>query len=287
MLKTQHEEVQNLRREVGILRQVHVDFVGQAKMLFADLRAQTSHVQSLAATKVSTSRAFIDAGKGKLESESTDLIVQGDEIQDVIDQMRADMSIKGVRPPGGTMIAIEKTLTEVNRTRDALVEWIATVKPSWKATWSDELQRIITEQQMLDAQEVMLGELHTDLQEAGDILMKMQKVAKDQPSSRKKGGGGRGKEFVIPVSNVEDHQGLSTVLMEVRGLQPDGNRRLEAIAESERRRELNNANRSDELTDELGAFVAGGKLKKSGGIEETERLRQARSESTLKKMFAS
>lgn len=281
-LKTQHEEVQNLRRELGVLRQVYVDFAGQTKTIIGNLRTQTSHVQHIAGTKVSTARAFIDAGKEKLEKETTDLIARGDTLQDAIDDMRADISMKKIRPRPAQVSEIALSLRNVSKARDELAAWIATVKPSWKTTWSDELANIIAEQKFLDAQEGFLGELEIDLQDSAETFHNIQQVVKQPPKAS------RGvRDFLpTPTENGDGGGGLSTVLLEVRGLQPDPERRLEAIEKSERARQLDLASRTDEFADELGGFVQGGKLKKSGGIEETERLRQAKSEATLRAMFA-
>lgn len=278
VLKTQHEEVQNLRREIGVLRQIYSDFANQTKSMLANVRTQTSHVQTLAATKVSTARAFIDAGKVKLESETTELIERGDRVQDAIDDMRVDISVKKIRPRPGQISEIAAQLQAITKTRDELTAWVANVKPSWKATWSDELETIISEQKLLEAQEGLLSELQVDLQEAAGVFATIQDVIKQPPRIRRPT-----REFKPMPS--EGGGGLDTVMLEVRTLTPDVDRRLEAIARAEKAREIELASRTDEFADELGGFVAGNKLKKSGGIEETERLRQARTEASLKAMF--
>ncbi|KAM0752982.1 AIP3-domain-containing protein [Meredithblackwellia eburnea MCA 4105] len=276
-LKTQHEEVQNLRREIGVLRQVYVDFAGQTKTLLGNLRAQTTHVQTIAATKVSSQRAFVEAGKQKLETETTELIARGDTLQDAIDDMRNDISIRRIRPRPAQIAEIGAGLRSVRQGRDDLVKWISTVKPTWKTTWSEELETIINEQKLLEAQEGFLSELEVDLEEAASIFANIEQVAK-QPKT------GRTRDFT-PAVDPSGGGDLSNVLLEVRGLQPDANRRLEAIEKAEKARQLDLASRTDEFADELGGFVAEGKLRKSGGIEETERLRQAKSEATLRAMF--
>jgi hypothetical protein len=69
------------------------------------------------------------------------------------------------------------------------------------------------------------------------------------------------------------------VLGEVRALQPNHESRLEAIerAERARQRELE-SRRGGEFQKELGNFVEEGKLKKSGGVEEVERMRLVKEE---------
>ena len=82
---------------------------------------------------------------------------------------------------------------------------------------------------------------------------------------------------------VDPRQARDGVLGEVKALQPNHEGRLEAIerAEKARQRDLESRN-DDEFKRELGTFVEEGKLKKSGGVEEVERLRKAKDERARK-----
>lgn len=82
---------------------------------------------------------------------------------------------------------------------------------------------------------------------------------------------------------VDPREARDGVLGEVKALQPNHESRLEAIerAEKARQRELATRN-DDEFKRELGNFVEEGKLKKSGGVEEVERLRKAKDERARK-----
>ncbi|GAA6007999.1 hypothetical protein JCM10207_006992 [Rhodosporidiobolus poonsookiae] len=282
-LQSQHAEVQALRREIGILRQVYSDFSTQTRSMFASVRVQTSHLQGLAQSKLSTDRAFVEAGTAKLDGESTDLVVRVDELQDTIEQLRAD-TVKGVKPRPQQLSETAAALRRALEQRQKLVDWLKDVKPTWSQMWSVELGKILGEQKAVETQETLLGELSEDLDDAEQVLRNIQAVAKQlKPASS--GGASRA------VSNLggatDAQEGLSTVLLEVKALNPDPTKRLEAIERAERERERQNANRTDEFKEELGDFVGKGKLKKSGGIEETERLRQMRSEATLRQMFSS
>jgi hypothetical protein len=75
-------------------------------------------------------------------------------------------------------------------------------------------------------------------------------------------------------------------LGEVRALQPNHESRLEAIerAEKARQRELEER-RDGEFQKELSSFVEEGKLKKSGGVEEAERLRKLKDERSRKENY--
>ncbi|GEM12161.1 actin-interacting protein 3 [Rhodotorula toruloides] len=279
-LKTQHAEVQNLRREIGVLRQVYAEFTSQVKETFASVRVQTSHVQHLAQSKLSTDRAFVEAGTARLDAESTDLVVKVDELQDTIEQLRAD-TVRGVKIRPQQLSETASALRKALETRQKLVEWLRNVKPTWSQMWSVELSKILGEQKAVETQETLLTELDEDLEDASKVLKNIQAVAKQLKTP----SGGPRRELRDLGGAENAQEGLSTVLMEVKALQPDPSRRLEAIARAEKQRELDMASRTDEFARELGDFVGEGKLKKSGGVEETERMRQARSEATLKAMF--
>jgi hypothetical protein len=50
-LKTQFDEVQNLRRDLGVMRQLYSDFMNQTKESLGTLRTQTATVRQLATAK--------------------------------------------------------------------------------------------------------------------------------------------------------------------------------------------------------------------------------------------
>ncbi|GAA5821873.1 hypothetical protein JCM10212_004296 [Sporobolomyces blumeae] len=301
-LKSQHSEVLNLRREISVLRQVYVDFTTQTKDLFSTVRLQNNRVHHLASTKLAVDRQFVEAGTAKLEQDSTNLVVKVDELQDTVEQLRED-TVKGVRPRPAQLSEMNVQLRKAIETRTHLVEWLKQVKPGWSQKWSEELSKILGEQKAVETQETLLNELKDDLDDVETVFDKIQAVARQlKPSTASTGssstttnglsssggpGTGSTRSNLRELGGGDSQEGLSTVLLEVRALQPDPAKRLEAIAKAERQRTLALSNRTDEFADELGEFVGRGKLKKSGGIEETERVRQARSEATLKAMFSS
>ena len=75
------------------------------------------------------------------------------------------------------------------------------------------------------------------------------------------------------------------MMMEIRVAPVDPEKRMKAIAQSQKNREREMAARSNEFEAELRNFVSGKKLKMTGGAEEAERVRQKRNDLTLKAMF--
>lgn len=165
---------------------------------------------------------------------------------------------------------------------ESLKDHMQTIKPMWKKTWEEELQNIVEEQQFLSHQEELLGDLLEDHKAVLEVYSHIEKVI----SLRGSGSGKvKGRGFRPPPPPEEGHTGLTTVMMEIRGSAVDAERRLKAIAANERIREKELKNREDKFQSELTGFVAGKKLKMTGGAEEVERVRQKRNELALKAMF--
>ncbi|KAG1764045.1 actin interacting protein 3-domain-containing protein [Suillus occidentalis] len=245
-LKTQFDEVQNLRRDLGIMRQLYTEFMKSTKDSLGALRTQTQSVKQLASVKVGGARGFIDQGKTKL---------------DFAESERAD--------EGGGELA-------------SLKEHIDTVKPMWKKTWEEELQNIVEEQGFLGHQEEFLTDLLEDHKALVDVFGHVDKVISIRGATPGRNNRGRGFK---PLPADEGHTGLSTVMMEIRGAAVDPERRMKAIEANQKNRERELASRSDEFQEELTGFVGGKRLRMTGGAEEVDRVRQRRNELALKAMF--
>ncbi|CAG8445456.1 6567_t:CDS:2 [Dentiscutata heterogama] len=276
-LKNHFHEVQNLRRDLGSMRQIYTEFQGDTKKLFETLTAQTESVKQVALTNVGSSRSFIDSGKTKLDARSTELLGRVDELQDIIDRMKSDVVKRGARPPQTEIQHVKQGSAGVAKELASLQEYVKTVKPTWKQTWKQELQTIVDEQQFLNHQEELLEDLQEDHRKLTEVFNTILKVIKT-PSQTK--------VYVPPVAE-EGFEGIKSVLQEVRGIAPDHERRLKALQAAEKQRERDLANRIDEFEAELTDFVAQNKLKKTGGAQEIERLRQKKNEEALKELYKS
>ncbi|KAK7687293.1 hypothetical protein QCA50_009798 [Cerrena zonata] len=280
-LKTQFDEVQNLRRDLGIMRQLYNDFIKQTKESLGTLRTQTQNVRQLASAKVGGARAYIDDGKTKLDARSQNVLTKMEELQDLVEGIKDDVLKRNVSPRPQVLKNIKADVDSVNAELQNLKDHIQTVKPMWKKTWEEELQNIVEEQQFLTHQEEFLSDLLEDHKAVIEVFGHVEKVI----SLRGPGGGRKPGRGYRPPPPEEGHTGLSTVMLEIRSAAVDAERRLKAIAANEKAREKELATRSDEFQAELAGFVEGKKLKMTGGAEEAERVRQKRSENTLKAMF--
>ncbi|KAJ3852795.1 actin interacting protein 3-domain-containing protein [Lentinula lateritia] len=281
-LKTQFDEVQNLRRDLGIMRQLYIEFMKQTKESLGTMRTQTQSVKQLATANVGGSRAFIDSGKQKLDVRTQNVLTEVERLQDTVEALKDDVLKRHITPKALQLKAVKKDVDTVAVELESLKEHIKTVKPMWKKTWAEELQNIVEEQQFLTHQEEFLSDLLEDHKGVFEIYGHVEQVI----NLRSAGSGRRlnGRGFKPPAPE-ESTQSLSNVMMEIRTASVDPEKRMKAIEASHKNRQKELANRGDEMLGELTDFVAGKKLKMTGGAEEAERLRQKRNDMTLKAMF--
>ncbi|CAI2171981.1 16337_t:CDS:2 [Funneliformis geosporum] len=257
-IRGQFDEVQNLRRDLGVMRQFYNGFQSDTKKMIEDLMTQTATVKQVALTKVGSARTFIEVGKAKLDTRTKNLVTKVDELQDIIDDLKADVTARRSKPRETSVQQIKEESEAVAKELASLQEYVKTVKPMWKKTWEEELQMIVDEQQFLIHQEELIEDLEDDNKKIKVVFEQIMK---------------------------EGFEGLKSVLQEVRGIAPDHERRIKAMELAEKQRERDLANRIDEFELELTNFVSQNKLKKTGGAEEIERLRQKKNEENLKQLF--
>ncbi|KAI7537130.1 hypothetical protein KC343_g11454, partial [Hortaea werneckii] len=131
-------------------------------------------------------------------------------------------------------------------------------------------------------------DLEDDLEKAAATFALVEQATKQQNIKNDEQQGNRipSRTMLNPLAmdrGADPHKAKDSVLGEVRALEPNHENRLEAIerAEKARRRELE-TRKVGEFQRELGNFVDEGKLKKTGGHEEVERMRQVREERARK-----
>jgi hypothetical protein len=258
--KAKPESDSRIQRLAGELRQVYLDFRAETAGVLATLKSQTTHVKEIAETKVAGERAYIDEGKVKLDSRSQDLLTKIEELQDTIDDLKNDVVNRKVKPKPRQMDAIKASIAAGQSDLESLSQYIGTVKPMWKKTWEAELQNIVDEQQLLNHQEELLADLRADHENVMTVFEQIQQYVSLQNSNKI-----RKPEF-RPPSPEEGHQGLRTVMLEVKGLAPASDKRMKAIEMAEKSRQKETSDKTDEFAQELSGFVEGKLLKKTGEL---------------------
>jgi hypothetical protein len=280
-LQAQYDEVTSLRRDLAVMRQVHVDFLAETKESFAKLRTQNSAMREVVKTKMGGSRALLDNSKAKMETQCQEAIQAVEEISDTIDNAREDAYKRFVTPSAKQINSIKATLEKATNFVDQFARDVALADPSWRSTWASELKRVQEEQGLLSHQRKLAADLKNDIKDAAEMFGAVQGFVSQRGTGQRIGSKG-----FRPPSPSTDTGGMPNLLMEIRTKEADPNQRLRAIEAQRKVREKELAERGgDEFQSELGNFVQGRKLKKTGGHEEVERVRAKKSEKTLKKML--
>jgi hypothetical protein len=150
---------------------------------------------------------------------------------------------------------------------------------------------VCEERDLLTMQEDLAADLQDDLEKATQTFELVEQATKQQnlqteKDQNKKIRSSSGAAKAISAASldraVDPRQARDGVLGEVKALQPNHESRLEAIERAEKARQRDLSTREDAFKQELGAFVEEGKLKKSGGVEEVERVRLIREERARK-----
>ncbi|KAK5814904.1 actin interacting protein 3-domain-containing protein [Linnemannia elongata] len=281
-LKAHQEEVQTLRRDLGVVRQLYSELQSETKVMLGNLAGYTSKIRKQALEAPVSSRMIIETGKVKLDKKSEDLTNKIEDLQDVVDDMKINVTQRRGRPSESSMTFVDKQCEQIDKDIAELSDYIQTIRPSWKKTWEVELQTIVKEQMFLKEQEALLEDLKEDRSSLLQTLGNLKKLTELQV----KNGGSGTKEFVFQPVVDDDFEGLKTVMEEVKMIEPDSNKRLKAMAQMEKLRHIELSNRIDEFEEELTTFVGASKLRKTGGALEVERQRQQRDSENLKAMFA-
>ncbi|KAL6703221.1 Bud site selection protein 6 [Coniothyrium glycines] len=293
---TQLSEVQSLRRDLAVVRQTYSSFVSDIQASMATIRTKASAVKSEAVKAAlptldgDTGRAYINLGKKTLQDDSEKIVNRVDDLQDLVEDLRKDVVLRGVRPLPRQLEITAKDLSVATAELKKLQDLLAKEKPLWTKIWEQELQTVCEERDMLTMQEELAADLQDDLEKAAQTLELVEQATKQQNlENEKEPGKTRSASGRNPVNaashdkSVDPRQARDGVLGEVKALQPNHENRLEAIERAEKARQRELATRDDDaFKKELGNFVEEGKLKKSGGVEEVERLRKMKDERSRK-----
>lgn len=291
---SQLAELQSLRRDLSVLRQTYSNFSSDITTSMSAIRTKADTVKN-AAEDVSgpsyegdAGRARINSGKKELADESERLVARVDDLQDLVEDLRKDVVARGVRPLPRQLEGVSKDISAVTKEIRKMQEFLKREKPTWTKIWEKELQLVCEERDQLTMQEDLAADLQDDLEKAAQTFALVEQATKQQAMQNSTGGvtlRSTSRNVVIDPT-MDPVKAKDGVLGEVRALQPNHESRLEAIerAEKARHKELQ-TRKVGRFQRELGAFVQEGKLKKSGGVEETERLRRVKDDRVRKEVW--
>jgi len=272
LIKPHLNTLKSLKRDLLNIKSEHSTFVSGINTSLQKLRSlpYASAVQVITGDDLAPQKA-------DLESKTQALVTLSDDLSDLVDDLRIDITQKRIRPHPKAIAAVRKSEENVQKELQSVEALLKTVKPVWKRKWEDELQQDIDGQEFLRHQETLITDLRKDLQDTEQVITHVVQAAelfesKTLPSREWLSGGlGSGGREVS----------REAVLGEVKTLQPNSQERLEAIKRAERNRLRDlEMRRENEFQEELGQVVTEDKLKGQG--EMAERLEREREEKERK-----
>ncbi|KAM0711554.1 hypothetical protein Q7P35_000920 [Cladosporium inversicolor] len=300
----QLDEVRSLRRDIAVIRQTYTTFVDDMKANMATIRNKAAAIgpaatkEAMPDTNSGSGRTYVNSGKKTLSDDSEKIVNRVDDLQDIVEDLRKDVVTRGVRPIPRQLETVSKDISTATADLKKLKEFLKREKPVWTKIWEKELQVVCDDRDLLTMQEELAADLEDDLEKAAATFALVEEATKQQnlqnPRSTDDGHGqpktvrstSRTLRPYAENQDADPQKAKDGVLGEVRALQPNHESRLEAIerAERARQRELE-SRRGGEFQKELGSFVEEGKLKKSGGVEEVERMRLVKEERARKENY--
>lgn len=280
--KKQFLEIENLKRDIVVLRQLDHESKEEANQMIEEIKMKAATIVNSSIKKdsqISSARFILEKGKKSLLEKSDKITNRLEDLQDTIDQLKLDVTQRKCRPSEIQMKHCAKERKELSKEIEEFDMFIAQVKPKWKKTWEYELQTIVKEQQALKDQEYLLTDIKDDLEALSEVFEQLEKIYAYQVSAKP-----IVREFrVTPVE--EGFEGMASVLKQVTTIDVDHERRLRAMEQADKMRQRELANRTDDFERELVSFVNTKKLKKTGGALEIDRLRKQKDEEMIKQLY--
>lgn len=281
--------IQDLRQDLAVVRQSFSSLVSDMNNSMATVQSSASSIKTMAIEGVlpgldaSTGRAYVNSGKKSLGEESENIVNRVDDLQDIVEDLRKDVVMRGVRPLPRQLETVSKSISTATADLKKMQEFLRREKPIWTKIWEKELELVCNDRDLLTMQEELATDLEDDLDKATQTFALVEQATKQQNLQSGQGNAvslrntSKGLAAISSDQVMDPMKAKDGVLGEVRALRPNHETRLEAIerVEKARQRELETP-REGVLKKELGSFIEEGKLKKSGGVEETERLRKAK-----------
>ena len=316
----QLSEVQSLRRDLAVLRQTYTGYVSDIESSMAAVRSNASKVKATAldiaipSVEGDAGRTYVNDGKKKLADDSEKIVNRVDDLQDLVEDLRKDVVTRGVRPLPRQLETVARDLGAATAELKRLKDFLKREKPLWTKIWEHELQVVCDDRDLLTMQEELAADLEDDLDKAAQTFALVEEATKQQQlqqhnnnangisgpaGSSQSGsngnvhaiGGLRSTSRGIAAAYAQDtavdpRKAKDSVLGAVRALQPNHEARAEAIARAEKARQHElEQRRANEFAKELDSFVGEGKLRKTGGAMEVERLRAGKDEKMRKEVW--
>lgn len=218
--------------------------------------------------------------KSKVSNGCESLVEKLDDLQDVIEFIKRDITKHNIKPSDKQLDHLSKEMVSTKAELASLTDYTQIERKNLQAMWNKQMQTIAVDQRFFKAQEEIIGLLAQDYQSAQETFELIVSCAKQL----EKGSLAYRSKLPVPDPTVSPLDASKLVMGEIDAINPNHEERVEAIMKAERVREMEKELKlKDPFQEELGDFVINDKLKKSiGGISELERVRQEKDREHIK-----
>lgn len=275
------KELASLQQLLGSLKTLQLQFKHSTESEIDSILEKVKKFQENGLNvSESSNDAYMKGCHSKLSEESDLLLTKVDDLQDLMEAMRKDVAKRGVRIGEKQLKNTHKQIFAARDSLKSMSEYISRERTIWKRIWEAELDKVCEEQQFFNLQGELTLDLEHDLKKIEKTFDLIEQCSLEQSKQSQNKN-----KFFVPL--MEPGETLDKVkdaiLTSVVALNPDHERRVDAITRAEklrdRERELM---RKDQFQEELEDFVGDKKFKNAVGIDEIERLRQERDSENLK-----
>lgn len=280
-------ELGSIQQELKVIRQLQSTSKDSIKDVINGLVSKIKDFQESGLDVSKTSnRSYMETCLEKLSEESDGLLTKVDDLQDILEALRKDVAQRGVRVGEKQLKNTQKEIEEAKTALKEMNSYISKEKSVWKKIWESELDKVCEEQQFFNLQDDLTQDLEEDIKKIEETYDLIEQCSLEQSKQTSFKRHKVVAQMHIPEPGESLHNLKDALLNEVVALRPNHEGRLEAIEKAERLREKERElTKLSKFQEELGEFVDDNKLKKSGGIDELERLRKLKDLENFKSSF--
>lgn len=184
---------------------------------------------------------YVDEVSNKISNDGDMILNKIDDLQDVIEILRKDVAIRGVKPKESNLDKINKTLEDTKKELVDFESYLKLQKPELKSKWEKQLIKICDQQQMLTLQEDLVIDLKVDLEKCKETMDLVIKCNEERLKLKSKSHTENDQmKVILPLTKPSEMQGVrDQLLQDIQFIKPDHQSRIEAIEKHEKFNEIN------------------------------------------------
>ncbi|KAG7903403.1 hypothetical protein KL935_000935 [Ogataea polymorpha] len=230
-------EIESLKTELTKARQLQKALKKRVGAAIEDALELVENFQNSSSSAEGViSNPYMEQCKRKVSSECENLVTRIDDLQDIIEALKLDISKRGSKPTQKQILHVQKELETTRTNLSSLLQYMSVERKNWNARWQAELTSVLEEQEFFKEQETIIHLLEEDLSSADDTYALIVKCVEELEKNPKLMRGGS-VALPPPDPSVSISQMRNALMDEVLSLKPDHDSRVEAIMKAEKVRE--------------------------------------------------